>query len=260
MSSTVKTLFITHDGGMYGAQKCLLKLIEGLDRNLIEPYLLSPNRGLLTERCAALQTQVFIKPINHWILPSSQYKYSYFRLLGRILRGLRSRVWAIATLAQRIGIDVIYTNTITVLEGALAAHILRKPHIWHLQEAVLGNIELKSLLPQRILNWIIAALSDVRIINSRFIQHVYGIKSLEPSILLAYNGIDTKVFSPSNRASIGTVAKLPLPSDKKYSLVVGAIHLRKGIETLLGAAQLLRTNHSEIQKQKKDKSKESYVR
>src|SRR3569623_2367815 len=123
MSSTVKTLFITHDCGMYCAQKSLLKLIEGLDRNLIEPYQISPNRGLLTDRCAALQTQVFIKPMHHWILPSSQYMYSYFGLLGWILRGLRSRVWAIATLAQRIGIDVIYTNTVTVHKGALAAHI-----------------------------------------------------------------------------------------------------------------------------------------
>src|SRR3569832_627960 len=99
MSSTVKTLFITHDGGMYGAQKCLLKLNEGLDRNLIEPYLLSPNRGLLTEKNTTLQTQVFIKPKHHWILPSSQYKYSYFGLLVWILRGLRSRKKTNATLA-----------------------------------------------------------------------------------------------------------------------------------------------------------------
>src|SRR3569832_882571 len=117
MSSTVKTLFITHDGGMYGALKCLLKLIEGLDRNFIETYLLSPNRGLLTERCAALQTQVFIKPMHHWILPSSQYKYSYFGLLGWILRGLRSRVWAIATLAQRIGIVVFFSFSVSVFVG-----------------------------------------------------------------------------------------------------------------------------------------------
>ena len=239
MSSRKKVLFISHDAGMYGAQKCLLDFLEGLDRNLIEPYVVSHNTGQLTERCTAVGIPVFIKPLHHWVMPGSHRNQSYFDLASSVFRGLRARVWAIAALVQRLDVDAIYTNTVTVLEGALAARITHKPHIWHLHEVVAGNPELKSLLPQRILNWVTGALSDTRIVNSRFNQKTYGISRLEPKSVLVYNGINTRIFDPSNRGNIGEIANLSLPVASKSVIVVGAIHPRKGMDVLLAAARLL---------------------
>lgn len=246
MSAKAKVLFISHDAGLYGAQKCLIDLLEGLDRTLIEPYLVCHDTGPLTERCASLGIPIFIKPLHHWVLSGSNRNKSYFYLVSSVLRGLRARVWAIAVLAQRINADAIYTNTVTVLEGALAARITHKPHIWHLHEVVSGNPELKSLLPQRILNWVAAALSDTRIVNSRFNQGIYGIKRLEPKAMLIYNGIDTRVFHPTNRVDLGVAANLSLPAGSKSVIVVGGIHPRKGMDVLLVAARLLRNLHPEI--------------
>lgn len=231
---------------MYGAQKCLLDLLEGLDRNLIEPYLVCPDTGALTERCAAIGIPVFIRSMHHWVLPGSRRNYSYFNLINSVLRGLRGRVWAIASLVERINIDAIYTNTVTVLEGALVARITHKPHIWHLHEVVRGNMELKPLLPQFILNWAVAAFSDIRIINSQFAQRIYRISRLDSRSMLVYNGIDTRVFNPSNRRHLGVAAQLSLPTDSKHVIVIGAIHPRKGIDVLLAAARLLRNAHPEI--------------
>lgn len=246
MTSKIKVLFISHDAAMYGAQKCLLDLLEGLDRNLIEPYLLCHDTGPLTERCAALGIPIFIKPLHHWVLSGSNRNKSYFNLANSVLRGLRGRVWAIAALAQRINVDAIYTNTVTVLEGALAARITHKSHIWHLHEVVRGNLELKPLLPQRILNWVIAALSDTRIMNSQFTQWTYRVNCFSSNSILVYNGIDTRVFHPSNRADPDVITNLSLPTDSKRVIVVGAIHPRKGIDVLLAAARLLRDTHPEI--------------
>lgn len=246
MSNRIKVLFVSHDAGMYGAQKCLLDLLEGLDRNLIEPYLVCHDTGPLTDRCTTLGIPVFVKPLHHWALSGTNRNKSYFYLASSVVRGLRARVWEIAALAERINVDAIYTNTVTVLEGALAARITHKPHIWHLHEVVSGNPELKSLLPQRILNWAVTALSDVRIVNSNFNKCIYGIKHLEPRNMLVYNGIDTQIFNPSNRRDISVATKLTLPTDRKCVIVVGAIHPRKGMDVLLAAARLLHDIHPEI--------------
>ena len=246
MTSKIKVLFISHDASMYGAQKCLFDLLEGLDRNLIEPYLVCHDTGTLTERCAALGIPIFIKPLHHWVLSGSNRNKSYFNLANSVLHGLRARVWAIATLVQRIGVDAVYTNTVTVLEGALAARIAHKPHLWHLHEVISGNPELKSILPQHLLNWVVAVLSDTHIVNSKFNQGIYGIKRLKSQSMLAYNGIDPRVFHPSNKVDLGMATTLSLPATSKYAIVVGAIHPRKGMDVLLSAARLLHDAHPEI--------------
>lgn len=246
MMPTLKVLFISHDAGMYGAQKCLLDLLEGIDREVIQPYLLCHDVGPLTERCDALGIPVITRPLNHWVLSGSGCDKSYFNLVGSVLRGLKARVWAIATIAQRLDVDAIYTNTVTVLEGALAARITHKPHIWHLHEVVSGNPELKSIIPQFVLNRVVARLTSLRIVNSKFNQRIYGVNSNDTKSLLVYNGIDTLVFNPSNRADIDEITNLSLPVGSKKVIVVGAIHPRKGMDILLASALLLKADHPEI--------------
>lgn len=241
MSERIKVLFISHDAGMFGAQKCLLDLLEGLDRNLIDPYLVCHNTGPLTERCALIGITVFIKPLHHWVLSGPKIKQPYLKLARSVLRGLKARVWAIAAVAKKVNADVIYTNTVTVLEGALVARIMHKPHVWHLHEVVLGNPELKPLLSQRILNKVVKWLADTRIVNSGFNQTIYGGKAL-----LVYNGIDTRVFRPALRTDFDALTGLALPTGSKRVIVVGAIHPRKGLDILLKSAQLLHPAHPGI--------------
>lgn len=246
MNSKVKVLFVSHDAGMFGAQKCLLDLLEGIDRSLIEPYLLCHDTGPLTERCDAIGIPVYIKPLHHWVLSGESCNMSYLKFVAWVLHGLKARVWAIAALVQKLQADVIYTNTVTVLEGALVARITHKPHIWHLHEVVANNSELKSMLPQSMLNFVVKWLSNTRIVNSRFNQYIYAIKSLSPNALLVFNGIDTRVFHRSKRADLDVFADLSLPPGSKRVIVVGAIHPRKGMDILLQAALLLYVPHPEI--------------
>jgi len=42
LDKKIRVLFVSHDGGMAGAQKTLLTLLANIDRNRFEPFLLVP--------------------------------------------------------------------------------------------------------------------------------------------------------------------------------------------------------------------------
>lgn len=128
--SPVHILFISHDAALFGAQRMLLALLQGLDRVHFSPYLLVPGKGDLVDAVHDLGIPVFEKHLEHWApcinMMKGRGRLSY---LAHMLRGLRARSWAIARLIERHGIDLIYTNTVTCIEGAVAARMMKKPHL-----------------------------------------------------------------------------------------------------------------------------------
>ena len=49
-----RILFFSHSPDLYGAERSLLLLLEGLDRERCEPLLVIPGEGLMEERAAEL--------------------------------------------------------------------------------------------------------------------------------------------------------------------------------------------------------------
>jgi glycosyltransferase involved in cell wall biosynthesis len=141
------------------------------------------------------------------------------------------------------GIDVIYTNTITVLDGALAAWLLAKPHIWHLREHVRGNRGLDSFLPARWVARVVYSLSTRIICNSFFLKReLFPRGDPEQKVRVVHNGADLAAFADAKRDD-ALRSSLDLPSDAPVVGILGYVHEGKGHHTFLQAATLVSERH-----------------
>jgi glycosyltransferase involved in cell wall biosynthesis len=238
-----RVLFISHTpylGG--GADLCLLELLQGLDRRIIDPYVVLPRTwedGPFASALSALSFPYTFRQISHWAHYGLVGSTSRWELAKKTLKGLRERVWAIATLVEREQIDAVYTNTVTVVEGALAARITRRPHVWHIHEAVRGNADLTTLLPDRMIRASISALSARVIFPSSFLAYrMYKYKRSSDRAVVIANGVDSRKFfpDPTARAWLSELANIPMEAPRVA--IVGGLQARKRVNDFLRAVAI----------------------
>ncbi len=144
----VKVLVFAHDAGLGGAQCSLLELLERLNPADYRPVVLVPTPGPFVQavrkiglKCLWGVTQrwvFFNKPMALRVLlrrPWRLFTHPYLWALVSLLT-LPIRVVLLVALARKEGVGLVYSNTITVLDGALLARLLGVPHVWHLRETV----------------------------------------------------------------------------------------------------------------------------
>ena len=107
----------------------MVRLVGSLDRDRIEPLVVLPAEGPLRERIEASGCATEILPIAWWIPASNWSGAEFFAQLA----GLPDRVERLRMLASKWGAEIVHTNTVVTIEGALAAARLGLPHVWHLR-------------------------------------------------------------------------------------------------------------------------------
>ena len=232
----IRVLFVSHDAGLDGAQRTLLTLLSAMDRRACSPFLLVPYDGPMNRAADALEIPVFVERLVHWI-PTSLVSTIRQRIRHRYLffRSLSQRIRAIERLIKENKVDLVYTNTVTCVEGAIAARRTRRPHIWHIHEHIVGNGGLASLLPFWIYCTTILFFSRAVVFCSKALASGYPRLSGKASIV--YNGLPL----PPLRDRIAVRAKVTnelgmIPGAKIVSMV-GALHPGKDHETFLSSAE-----------------------
>ncbi|MDN5752401.1 MAG: glycosyltransferase family 4 protein [Nitrosospira sp.] len=126
----MRICFISHTAGRGGAELALLELLQGLIAEGVECRVLVPKTGPLLP--ALDRMHIPWRVIRYPWMVSTRRRW----WLSRIARTVKTLLWAIplARIIANWRCDVVYSNTITVGAGALAAWITRRPHIWHLHE------------------------------------------------------------------------------------------------------------------------------
>lgn len=232
----VRTLFVSHDQSMYGAQQSLLTLISFIDRSVCEPFLLVPKKGPLGDKASDAGIPVFVERLVHWV-PGAWVKGSrkgYLKHNFRFFGSLAQRSLAIRRLIEEQKIGLVYTNTVTCVEGAIAAKMARRPHIWHIRESIPGNSELVSLLPFDVHCSVISALSKAVVFCSKALADNYP--RLADKANVVHNGFRFPPLRDRRLARAETTAKLALDPEAKLVAIVGALHPRKDLHTFLEAA------------------------
>jgi len=226
-------LFVSHDASLYGAQLSLLGLLKALDRKQFRATVVVPEKGPLVDEVEALDIPVFVRKLTHWV-PTRSYhrKYQWFQ----VIRDIRRRVQNIGHLIREENIDIVYTNTVTAIEGALAARWSGVPHIWHLREHVVGNDELKSILPPWVVYRAVSTLAAKIIVNSDALKAEVARYIVDDKVLRIYNGIDLHCFEP-NVLEGGSDAELEGSPAEKIVTIVGALHPRKGLGFFIECAK-----------------------
>jgi len=226
----VRILFVSHDSSLYGAQRSLLDLVKRLPRARFSAIVALPYGGQLGSALERDGIRVCIVPFGLWIPTRAIWRPHYF--WGYPRRCL-SGVFHLADVIRREKVDLVYSNTVTVIEGALAARARRVPHIWHLREGIEGNGQLVSLVGSRTAYRVARRLSRAVIFNSFALRRSYG-PSAEGTGVVIHNGIEPGTSAyPEIPTKAESVDRLPV------ILVAGYMDERKGLDVLLDAARIL---------------------
>ncbi|MBE0470380.1 MAG: glycosyltransferase [Methyloprofundus sp.] len=230
----INILIISHSGDSGGAESSLLDLLRNINRDKFNPIVIIPHPGPMADKLKEINILFYCRFIDHWIPLAKAFgvKHSV-----NFLKSLRGRIWSISHLIENHNIDIIYTNTILPLDGALAAKKHGIPHIWHIREYPIGNKDIKRYFP-----WphiIVNYLSSHIITNSKNLKLKIKSKLISRPISVIYNGV-TK--NDNNQPFF----EKQIPLDKKIITTVCAITPRKDLKTFLLAAKILTTIRKDI--------------
>tara|TARA_R110000787_G_scaffold73084_3_gene162803 strand:- start:4149 stop:5321 length:1173 start_codon:yes stop_codon:yes gene_type:complete len=234
----IKLLLLSHDADLAGAERCLLDLVTKLDRSKFEPVVLVPWEGPLVDQLKQANVRYLIRcTIKHWIpyRNSANWFYPFTYPIG-----LRARLWSLLQLIEAENIDLVYTNTVTVLEGAIAARRAGIPHIWHIHEPTSGNPDIVSFLPARWVSRLCMALSSRIILPSHALaRRLYaGAKS---GVDVVHNGVDPGKFTRGIGENVRN--EFAISPTSPIVTLIGISSARKDPITFVLAAQIVAQKH-----------------
>jgi len=129
LDKNIKLCFISHSAGIAGAEKAFPKLLQGLQNKNLDILVLLPDHGPLEEVLSE-------KNIKYKVIRYSRWINNDKSLLNRIKRTIKNllMIFPIINFLYKWKCNIVYTNTSTIISGAIAAKILNIPHIWHFRE------------------------------------------------------------------------------------------------------------------------------
>lgn len=234
----MKVLFLTTDSSaVAGVGPCLADALEHIDRRRIQPFVVcpweAPGAPTIMPRLQALDVPVFSRSLTQWLTAPGNRSLRHF---WRSFAGLRANGWSLANLIEREQIELVYTNGLPCLDGAVAARLTGRPHIWHLHEAIKDNPDLKSYLPTRLVEIAVGKLSKLVIVNSHFLERELAGTANYAPLRVVHNGV--AIAEPRGSGpDVGEAVRneLGLSAHALIALAVGTVAPRKGYATLLEA-------------------------
>jgi len=220
-----RILYVSHSSGLDGAEKCLLSLAKHLDKKRFTPIIALPATGKLRSEAAKFGIKTIIFPLERWILFSYDYGLSGQNLIERSSK--------LARIIEEEKIDIVHTNTALIAEGALAARIAGRPHIWHMHEILAGHPSLILPLPLYLTHKLIDIYSEYVVCVSMAVKNSLSDVIRTEKIKVIYNGIETPL------KSVGTQRlrrELGLPDNALIVCTIGHIMEEKGYSTFVSAA------------------------
>jgi glycosyltransferase involved in cell wall biosynthesis len=226
-----RILFFSHSSDLYGAERSLLLLLDGIDRERYEPLLIIPGEGLMEERAAGLSIPVR-RLSRESIVPERPLlsRAAYFPRIRGLLKRERP--------------DLVYINTAAHTAPLFAARSLRLPTIVHVRESesyfsyrtLLGRARITGLVrfPDRFIA--VSAATGEMLLRSG----VSGSK-----IKVVHNGVDVDSYRPDEESRIAARRSLGVGESELLVGFLGQLIPRKGGDIFLRAARLVHERHPE---------------
>ncbi len=235
-SGRIRTLFISHDSSLYGAQLSLLGLLSAIDRNRFDCAVVTANDGPLVAAIQRHEIPVTVQALTRWVVSANGIKVHRLAESVNAIRGLGENVRRVLEAIAIHRAQLVYTNTITCIDGALAARRAGLPHIWHLREHLKGNDDLESLLPATVTARIASRMSRQLIVNSNALRNAYEHCVSHNKLTVVHNGIDVAKFAPNDSARATLRSELGVEDGAPLIGIIGSITPGKGHFTFVDAA------------------------
>ncbi len=229
-------LFLHHGGELYGSDKVFEQIVQFASES-VSPTIILSSGGPLVDRLVTSGAIVYIKELG--VL---RRKYFNPRGIIRILVWNLKAVVFIYRLKRENKILGIYTNTISIMSGGIAARLFNLPHIWHIHEIIATPKVLRVLF-----SWIVPRLSTLIVCNSYATKdHLLNKQNFaDDRIRVIHNGLDAQRFL-SRAGRERTRGSLGLRADQVFVAVVGRVHFWKGQDYFLDAVRRMPTDAPDI--------------
>lgn len=223
-------LFVHQSADMYGSDRMLLYLVQGLDKSLFNPIVVLPSDGPLRMalRNIGIQThQVSLARISR----ATFSPRGLIRMPFQISSSIR-------TLKRTLGdlkVDIVHSNTVAVVTGAAWASLHKIPHVWHVHEMIVHPWIAKNAFP-RMLNM----FSDYVVCNSNATKQL--LIDIEPRLgsksSTIWNGLERT--EPVDYSKVADLQRrLAIKSGEILIGLVGRINRWKGQSILIDTAEEL---------------------
>jgi len=233
----MRVAFVTHYSSLYGANRSLLNLIDGLKEYNVESFVLCPSNGELPMRLKERNVPFLIFPFKNWVGSSSII--SRIKAPARLVINLAILPSLIRQVKQW-NADIIYTNSSVTPIGALISRVLKKPHVWHIREFGWLDYQLRYDWGEKIFKyWLNRA--DAIIAVSNAVKQIV-LKNINTKVYVIYNG----VISTSESAILRKQIDLSNERSNYTFAIVGIISPNKGQEDAIRALAYLRKDYPNV--------------
>jgi len=223
-------LFIHQSAELYGSDRVLLALVTKLDREKFQPIVLLPFEGPLVAGMAASGIECHVLPITRLARATLSLR-GLLCLPVNLIQSIR----AINGVLKGRHVDLVHSNTLAVLSGAVWARWYRVTHVWHVHEIILHPKFVRKVYAL-LLSWFadcIICISDATKENLRQDKPELAGKSQ-----VVWNG-----FVRDTSMDVDVVRlyrqSLGVKDDEVLITLVGRINRWKGQNLLVDAAGML---------------------
>lgn len=186
VSCPMRVAFITHYAEMFGANRSLLNLIDGLRPYGVESFVITPDLGDFTKALEERGVAFRQLAIQEWMVTSPAVRNRWQRLY----LNLRSLPHLLSQL-RKWQIQIVYSNSSVFAVGQVAALLLRTPHIWHFREFGELHYGMRLDWGRRSFDFLVSK-SDARIAVSNCIRERLLYAQLNGKVHVIYNGVATE--------------------------------------------------------------------
>lgn len=233
----INILYLHAGAEMYGADKVLLELVRGLDKERFCPIVVLPCEGVLVDamRQDGIHTEVMEYPI---------LRRKYFNLKGIIHYGISYFQYSrkLYNYVKNKNISIIHVNTTAVLEGIYLKIRLKVPTVWHIHE-----ILVKPRIIYRFTSYVVGKFSDLVIVVSKAVgRHLLSSgKVKRENIKVVYNGVDNQVFHEKNKCQY-LRKEWNIPENAIIVGMIGRVNAWKGQEDFIKAVEPILSRHQNV--------------
>lgn len=235
LSSTVarpnKTfLFVHQSAEMYGSDKVLLWLVQGVQAAGHHAIVLLPSDGPL---CAALKAANVETHIVE-VLKISRETLTLSALVMLQRRGFSS-IRSMNRICAGRKIDLVYSNTLAVMGGAIFARLKRIPHLWHVHELLKSPAVVRKCFPL-----MVRLMADKVVCNSTLTEQwlLEEQPALAKRSVTIWNGLGPRP-DVNEVAATAIRTNIQVQNGQVLVALVGRINRWKGQDLLIDAASIL---------------------
>lgn len=222
-------LLIHHGGELYGSDWVFSQVVEALS-SVARTVVVLGGTGPLVGRIEDRTHKLLIRPLG--VLRRGNL--SILGVLKTFFAVTRATLM-VRRLIRKHDIELVYSNTLAVVPGALAARLTGTPHVWHVHEMIESPRFLRHAL-ERLMDW---SSDRIFVVSNAVRQHWLSGNFKNPQrVRTIYNGMPTTSFDKAlHRGEIRR--EFGVEPDCFLIGVIGRVHYMKGHGTLIEALHLL---------------------